>query len=861
LITAVLKQLRFSFASSVPVPALAGNVGNISAYSVLSQNYVERNFQSTILPPQNVICMKNLIRPLLLTLIVVFVSSAQSIPPKREFRGAWIATVENFDWPARDKAQSYQSQLTTILDNLKAIGINAVVFQIRPECDALYQSSIEPWSYWLTGTQGVAPNPLWDPLQFAITEAHKRGMELHAWFNPYRAVKTVKSGAPSYPLASNHVAVKHPEWLLKFSNEWLLDPGLPDVRAYDLSVILDVVRRYDIDGVHWDDYFYSYNGITNQDSASWRLYRGSFTNIGDWRRNNVNVLIKAVHDSIQAIKPWVKWGVSPFGIWKSGVPAGVSGLSAYDDLYCDAVTWLAHGWVDYIGPELYWPFGGGQDYGKLAPWWASVKNGRHLYVGQAPYRITDSNWGSSELPNQIRLDRTGIAEGSIYFRATYGVTNNPKGFADSLKNNFYKYPALMPAMTWKDSIPPLPPANLAGTVNANGVLLQWQNPALAADGDSARRYVVYSAVNFPAEIDMNDPRAIREITTNDTTQFQDSFASASSVQYEAIVTSLDRLWNESGTTSRVYVAPSGKPYIALNTSSIDFGNVAIGNASVDSLIVYNHSANTLTLDSAYVGGVPFRASTDNKPETVNDSAAVLVYFSPTTVGQFTDTVFLPNNSALSLAKIFVKGNSPAPMMTSTATGVGFGTIVVGQSSAKTVSLSNSSINTLQVDSIVHQSSVFTLAHVSFPSLLTKGDTLTLSMTFSPDTAKVFFDTLKIYSNAQNSPFKIILVGIGQNPDGVEKLPSLQPLVYRLDQNYPNPFNPSTHFRFSIADYGFVSLKVYNVLGQEVATVVNGQRAPGMYDVEWNASALPSGVYIYRLQSGSFVDAKKLLLEK
>ncbi len=815
--------------------------------------------------------MKNLIRPLLLTLVVVFValtapfaiSSAQSVPPKREFRGAWIATVANLDWPARGAAPSYQqSQLITILDNLKAIGINAVVFQIRPECDALYQSSIEPWSYWLTGAQGSAPSPLWDPLQFAITEAHKRGMELHAWFNPYRAVKTVKSGVPSYTLASNHVAVKHPEWLLKFSNEWLLDPGIPDVRAYDLSVILDVVRRYDIDGVHWDDYFYSYNGITNQDSASWRLYRGSFTNIGDWRRNNVNVLIKAVHDSIQAVKPWVKFGISPFGIWKSGVPAGVSGLSAYDDLYCDAVTWLAQGWVDYIGPELYWPFGGGQDYGKLAPWWASVKNGRHLYVGQAPYRITDSNWGSSELPNQIRLDRTGIAEGSIFFRAAYGVTNNPKGFADSLKNNFYKYPTLMPAMTWKDSIPPLPPANLAGTANVNGILLQWQNPALAADGDSARRYVVYSAVNSLLAVNAADPRNIRTITATDTTQFQDSFASASSAQYEAIVTSLDKLWNESSTASRAYVAPSGKPFIAMNRLSIDLGDVAIGNASVDSLIVYNHSANTLTLDSAYAGGAPFHASTDNKPETVSDSAAVLVYFSPAAVGQFTDTVFLPNNSALSLVKVFVKGNSPPPMMTARATGIGFGTIDVGQSVSKTVSLSNSSVNTLRVDSIVHQSKAFSMPQaITFPLSLTKSDTLSFSVAFSPDTAKVFLDTLKIYSTAQNSPFKVVLFGVGQGTAGVEQGNEMQPLVYHLDQNYPNPFNPATRLRFTIADYGFVTLKVYNVLGQEVATLVNGQRVSGTYEVEWNASALPSGVYIYRLQSGSFVDAKKMLLEK
>jgi uncharacterized lipoprotein YddW (UPF0748 family) len=487
--------------------------------------------------------------------LISFSPTSAQVPPKREFRGAWIATVTNLDWPssAGNDPAVQRLQLTTVLDGLKLLNINAVVFQIRPACDAFYQSAIEPWSYWLTGQQGRAPASQFDPLQFALDEAHRRGMELHAWFNPYRA--EVKVG--SFPLAANHVAVQHPEWILPFGTLRMLDPGIPDVRAYVVSVIMDVVRRYDIDGVHWDDYFYPYGGIANEDSASWRLYNRGFTDKASWRRDNVNLLVRTVHDSIQAVKSNVKFGISPFGIWKNGTPSGIVGTSAFDALYCDAVTWLNQQWLDYITPQLYWVLGGLQDYGKLMPWWSQQRNGRHLYVGEAPYRIhppSPNDWSASELPNQIRLNRTNsYAQGSVFFRAKMGLLDNPKGFADSLKNNLYRYPALRPIMTWKETIPPNTPSSLAIARFSSFATISWSAPSPAQDGGMAEEYVVYRSTSLPIQLD--DARNILAVQSS--SNYIEQPLPGAGVTYYYGVTALDRLHNESGLSNIMGLTSSG----------------------------------------------------------------------------------------------------------------------------------------------------------------------------------------------------------------------------------------------------------------------------------------------------------------
>ncbi|HDT12076.1 MAG TPA: T9SS type A sorting domain-containing protein [Candidatus Marinimicrobia bacterium] len=498
---------------------------------------------------------KHIIQLLIITFLGLQILSAS---PKEEFRAVWVATVSRLDWPSSSVASSQQSQMISILNSLKNYKFNAMIFQVRPACDAFYASEIEPWSNWLTGTEGQAPSPFYDPLEYAIEEAHARGIEVHAWLNPYRA-KTGNAGT-----SPNHVFNKHPEWILTVGSKdgdtgirslderelpaakaptYILDPGKAAVREYVLSVIVDIATRYDIDGIHMDDYFYPYSGMGNEDAETFTEESRGFTNIGDWRRDNVNLLIKGIHDTLQAINPRIKFGMSPFGIWKNGTPPGIVGLDAYNVIYCDAVKWLNEQWIDYITPQLYWPFGGGQDYGKLMPWWAGIaaNNDRHLYVGQAAYRIT--NWTADEMPRQVRLNRSTEASlGSVFFRYANTPGGNPLGFRDSLRTNYYKFSAVPPTMTWKDSLPSPAPKNFQINFDGDNAILTWEHGDMtAAHDDSAARYLVYK---WPVNevLDRNDGTKIlalllknQELTVTD----------ADFSYYQYGVTSLDRLSNES----------------------------------------------------------------------------------------------------------------------------------------------------------------------------------------------------------------------------------------------------------------------------------------------------------------------------
>ncbi|HPM59695.1 MAG TPA: family 10 glycosylhydrolase [bacterium] len=491
-------------------------------------------------------------------------AAAAEFPPKREFRAAWIATVTRIDWPKNNGSEAQKAELLRLLDDLKAAGMNGVIFQVRPECDALYQSSLEPWSYHLTGAQGRAPSPFYDPLAFLLAEAHRRGMEVHAWFNPYRAQRSVNA----YPLAANHVMNTHPAWILNKGNYRYLDPGLPQVREYVLSVILDVVRRYDLDGVHFDDYFYPYEGIANEDDASFTAYPRGFTDRGDWRRDNINLFVRTLHDSLIAVKPHVKLGISPFGIRKNS-DAGTAGMESYYSIYCDPLAWIRDKSIDYLTPQIYWSFGLRiAAYGALAPWWASVMEGIHLYIGQGIYKMTataafpSGQWPASEVCDQVRFNRAITSIGGNVFYSARFVQNNTKGLGDSLRRDLYAFPALPPVMAWKGVLPPNSPFNLCFDQWEAGkaAKIHWDPPAMAADGDTAVRYALYRFRSLePGAADLADVRNLLLVTGR--TEAEVAPASLNG-EYAFAVTALDRNANEGPTSNIVVVAPPPQPLLA-----------------------------------------------------------------------------------------------------------------------------------------------------------------------------------------------------------------------------------------------------------------------------------------------------------
>ena len=768
-----------------------------------------------------------------------------STPPKREFRGAWVATVSNIDWPSQPglTVTQQKAQLLTILNELKAMGINAVFLQVRPECDALYESGIEPWSYWLTGKQGQPPSPFYDPLQFAIEEAHKRGMELHAWINPFRAVNKVGT----FTLDSSHVSIRHPDWILSYKKSGggtlvLLNPGLPQVRDYITSVIMDIVRRYDVDGIHFDDYFYPYEGTTTQDTATFRLYNRGMSDTADWRRDNVNLFVKEVYDSIQTVKPWVKFGISPFGIWKNGVPAGTTGTDAYSVLYADAMAWLRQNIVDYVAPQLYWPNGGAQDYAKLMTWWAdsAANYGRDIYIGQAAYRIP--KWTAGEIEHQLNQNRTNNeVQGSIFF-STNSLTGNFGNFADSLTQNYYRYPALIPQMTWKDMISPNPPQGLqyAGGSPA-GANLSWKVPVKASDGDTASRYVIYRFDHSnitAAEID--SARNILLVT--DTSSSAPPIPAGSGPYYYA-VTALDRNWNESPASAVVPVYSPQAPLLAF--PSDNFINAR------DTTVLQWQPSNLTASYSLEVSA----DSAFSKAPLVRQSGVTRDSFAVTGMEGMQKYYWRVSASNAG-------GTSNFSGTWSLTTGFPISPILVAPSNALTnVPLLpkftwHSRDNATQYRLQVTRGGDFTspvidtilTADTSFAAV----DSLMGNAIYGWRVSarndygfSLWSDTLKFRT----------LVPTWVAPTG--ELAS----EYDLMQNYPNPFNPSTAISYKLSAFSPVTLKVYDILGREVATLVNQNQNPGNYTVVFDASRLPSGVYFYRLTAGTYTATKKMMVVK
>ena len=464
--------------------------------------------------------------PLLFSSVLVFSQ------PKYEFRAVWVATVDNIDWPSRGNynTELQKAEFIRQLDMHQRNGMNAVIVQVRPACDAFYASSIEPWSQWLTGQQGRAPVPFYDPLEFMIMETHKRGMEFHAWCNPYRAVfqsghyttKLIKQGRHTKKvqvwhngssITSSHVTVEHPDWVLAYGETKYLDPGNKDVQLYVNAVIKDMLSRYDVDAIHFDDYFYPYRigGVAFPDDVSYAKY-GQGMDKEAWRRSNVDSVILMLHRTIRETKKTCKFGISPFGVWRNLSKDSLgsdtqAGQTNYDDLYADILLWVKNGWIDYVVPQLYWEFEFKRAaFGTLLDWWSKSHFDRPCYVGLGFYRAgSNQYWRDvTQLPRQLRAIRqTAGIEGEVYFSST-SFFSNPYGWNDSLRQNFYAYPALTAPMKWIDSLKPAIPSVRLMT-NNDSLTFRFGKGNLT---DTLRGFALYKA---EGEFNIDSSRAYRFI--------------------------------------------------------------------------------------------------------------------------------------------------------------------------------------------------------------------------------------------------------------------------------------------------------------------------------------------------------------
>jgi len=494
--------------------------------------------------------MKHKLFYLLLFVFISF-SGFSQITDKREFRGAWIHVIGQGQYRnmSTDEMKNYFVQL---LDSLQAYNINALIFQVRPTADAFYRSEIEPWSRYLTGEQGVAPQGNFDPMEFLIKEAHQRHMEFHAWLNPYRV-----TASENDVLHYSHIYYRHPEWFVKYGKQLYFDPGLPESKAFICKVVKDIVKRYDVDAIHMDDYFYPYPiaGAQFPDDDSFRKYGAvqgfSSGQRDDWRRNNVNTLIEEIKHSIVLTKPWVRFGISPFGIYrnKKSTPDGsgseTNGLQNYDNLYADVKLWVEKGWIDYNIPQIYWEIGhSAADYETLIKWWSRNNYGAHLYIGQDVNRTMKAadlrNPNKNQLSRKMELVRTLPAIYGNCFWPGYELVRNSGGIVDSLKNNYHKYPALIPSYAHMHNKLPKDVKSLKVEWTTSGYFLHWKRNGLPSNPENAQYYIIYRFAN-KEKVNLSDPSKIVGITRE--TFYQLPYKNGKE-KYKYVVTSVDRFHNE-----------------------------------------------------------------------------------------------------------------------------------------------------------------------------------------------------------------------------------------------------------------------------------------------------------------------------
>lgn len=495
-------------------------------------------------------------------LIFLFIAiGTYSQQKKREMRAVWIATVANIDWPSQRTLTSkmQREEMRAMLDKLQKNNINAIVMQIRPTADSFYPSPLEPWSHWLTGKQGEKPNTFYDPLQFIIDEAHKRCIDVHVWLNPYRVTNSYNLNV----LSKNHLYYKNKDLFVKYGGKYYFEPGLDETREFLNRVVEDVVERYDIDAIHFDDYFYPYRVADEEfpDESTFRKYPRGFApnQKDDWRRNNVNMVIAELQQTIKNIKPWVEFGISPFGVWRNDNvdPTGSAtraGVQNYDDLYADILKWLKEGTIDYVVPQLYWEIGKKvADYEILAKWWSENSFGKNLYIGLYASQLgspdANSAWRKgNELARQLKLNTIHPQiDGAVYFSAKAFV-KNPQGLNDSLQNNYYRYPAICPINRNINGEASAQPQNIRIVKDGSDAYLLWDR--VDEEGGCKVAYYVVYAFKGKAVGDMNNPSAIIARTTEnciDLREINQKFKGNCTF----VVTAINRFKHESIPTSGV----------------------------------------------------------------------------------------------------------------------------------------------------------------------------------------------------------------------------------------------------------------------------------------------------------------------
>lgn len=497
-------------------------------------------------------------RRVLLAFVFIGVFAALSfaeVIPKREFRGVWIHTVGNWKY-RKMTAEAIQKEWTDMLDSFQKAGINAVIFQVRPQADAFYASKIEPWSRYLTGEQGKAPEPFWDPLAFMIEACHNRGMQLHAWLNPYRV-----TSSESEILSKTNK--KHAKLFVHYGKQLYFDPGQPESRKIVNKVVQDIVSRYDVDGIHFDDYFYPYpeKGEEFNDNVSFKKFakKQGFAkdDRANWRRNNVDVLIKEVYATVHDTKPWVVFGVSPFGIWRNiahtsdGSGSKTNGLSNYDDLYADVLLWQKNRWVDYVAPQLYWKIGHkAADYATLIDWWSKNSFATNVYIGQSITTFNEKDLKNSainQFAEKMRLTReTPNIQGNIWWSG-YQLRENPFASLDTLANHYQKYPSLIPEYPIFQKQAPAPIKDLRFTIENCQLKMIWKPVVAKKEIEQSAYFCVYR-FNLDEEIDLSKAARIVKIVRNPSYVIPDSKDKA-----KYIITALNRLFQESDPSEPVYV--------------------------------------------------------------------------------------------------------------------------------------------------------------------------------------------------------------------------------------------------------------------------------------------------------------------